>query len=165
MSPTWLIRGTAWLSFALYVASEALLSCRTDSRAKVARWMNSLGCAAMFVHIAFAFHLRHDWSHDAARADTARQTAAVTGLNWGGGVYINYLFGLVWLWAVARWWRNDTPNIARRDWGAWTLRAFFLFMYFNAAVVFVPNLARWFGLLGCAALIVVWFPRSRASPA
>jgi hypothetical protein len=47
--------------------------------------------------------------------------------------------------------------------GKWRLllRAFFFFMFVNAAVVFAPGPHRWFGALGCAALLAIWFlPRN-----
>jgi hypothetical protein len=143
VSNDWLIRGTAWLAFALYVAAEV----------KKSRWLNSLGCAALLYHIAAAFQFRHGWSHSAAYADTARQTAALTGWNWGGGIYINYLFALVWGCEVARAWVSPRTVAPSRT---WILRGFFLFMFLNAAVVFAHGWVRWLGLLGCVALIAVW---------
>jgi len=136
----WFIRGTAWLAFALYIAAEA----------KRSRWFNALGCAALLVHIALAFQFRHGWSQTAAYVDTARQTSALTGWNWGGGIYINYLFAGVWLWTVLPSWTKPI------GWQTWLVRGFFLFMFLNAAVIFVPGPARWLGAIGCLALIAVW---------
>ena len=143
MNEDWLIRGTAWLAFALYIGAEA----------KKSRWLNALGCALLLFHIAAAFQFKHDWSQSAAYADTARQTAALTGWNWGGGLYINYLFALLWVWQVVGSWRKGQIAISSQT---WIVRGFFLFMFLNAAVVFVHGPARWFGLLGCLALAGVW---------
>ena len=146
----WLVRGTAWLALVFYVAGEI-----TGVRGKtfVRVWLTTLGCAALLIHIACAFQYRHNWSESAAYADTARQTAAVTGFNWGGGIYINYLFAAVWVAEVMRSWVRPATGP-----GGWILftRAFFLFMFFNAAVVFVMGPIRWFGLLCCLALLSVW---------
>jgi hypothetical protein len=151
VSNEWLIRGTAWLAFALYVAAEA----------KKSRCLNSLGCAALLLHIAAAFQFRHAWSHSAAYADTARQTTALTGWNWGGGIYINYLFAVVWMSDVARSWIRP-PSVSRSQ--PWILRGFFLFMFLNAAVVFVHGSVRWLGLLACVTLVGVWlWPRASFS--
>ena len=43
--------------------------------------------------------------------ETARQTAAVYGVAWGGGVYVNYLFVGVWL-AELLWWRVDPAALS-----------------------------------------------------
>ena len=155
MSTDWLIRATAWLAFALYVAAEG----------KKSRWLNSLGCAALLFHIGLAFHFRHDWSHSAAYADTARQTAALTGRNWGAGIYINYLFAFLWVGDVTRSWIKPRPVSGSQS---WILRGFFLFMFLNAAVIFVPGPIRWLGLMGCLVLVGVWltprplFPLARS---
>ena len=63
------------------------------------------GLVACVAHILIAMAYRHGWSHEAAVLETARQTAAVYGLAWGGGVYVNYLFVGVWLAEIA-WWRS-----------------------------------------------------------
>lgn len=150
----WLIRGTAWFAFLLYIGAELIRGRRVNPLA--APSLLTLGCAAMLLHIFCAFSYRFHWSHHAAYQDTARQTAEVTGLNWGGGIYINYLFEAVWLLEVIRFWRQSRRAIQTpRGWIFFT-RAFFLFMFFNAAVVFVSGPARWLGLIGCVTLIARW---------
>ena len=143
MNEDWFIRGSAWLAFAFYIGAEA----------KRSRWLSTLGCAALLFHIAAAFQFRHGWSHSAAYADTARQTAALTGWNWGGGIYINYLFAGIWTWTVLRSWTKPIDS------QTWLVRGFFLFMFVNAAVVFVHGPIRWLGLLGCLTLVAVWLSR------
>ena len=64
------------------------------------------------LHILIAMSHHHRWSHEAAVLETARQTAAVYGLAWGGGVYVNYLFVGVWL-AELVWWRIDPAALSR----------------------------------------------------
>jgi len=142
-----LTRGTVWLALTLYVASE-LATRRSHSTA--ARWLNAIGCAAFLAHVACAFQFYHHWSHFAAYADTARQTAELTGWNSGTGLFINYLFALVWVATVITRPRGAIIGI---------VRGFFLFMIFNGAVVFVHSPIRWFGLLLCVALIGCWLIR------
>lgn len=154
-----MIRGTAWLALTLYVASEVA---RGPGRRGVSHrlavcWLSSLGCAALLGHILCAFEFHHHWSHAAAYADTARQTAALTGWNWGGGLYVNYAFAAVWVGEVARLWLTRTWIDGRVGWGTWLVRGFFLFMFLNGAVIFVAGPARWFGLLGCLTLAVWWW--------
>ena len=142
-----LTRGTVWLALTLYVANECAAR---RSHLRAARWFNAFGCAAFLAHVACAFQFYHHWSHSAAYADTARQTAELTGWNSGAGLYINYLFALVWLAAVI------TPP---RNAMAWIVRGFFWFMIFNGAVVFVQGPIHYFGLLLCLTLIGCWLIR------
>lgn len=148
----WLVRGTAWGALVFYVSGEIINARQRRAVARVV--LTALGCAALLVHIIVAFHYRYHWSHGTAYADTAAQTAAITGWNWGGGIYINYLFAFVWMVEIVRSWvhrRETTVNL-------WTLitRGFFLFMFLNAAVIFVRGPGRWFGLVCCLALIGAW---------
>lgn len=151
------LRATAWLAFAAYLAGTAV-----HVRQPSAPWFPRLwlaGAVLLLVHLFAAFHLRHDWSHAAAWADTARQTREVTGFDWGGGVWFNY--ALVAAWLADAGWRlraADLPRAARA-----ALDSFYAFMWFNAAVVFVRGPARWAGLLAFVLLgLHVW--RCRAKP-
>ena len=76
----------------------------------------------------------HAWSHEAAIAATARQTLAVYGVNWGGGVFVNYAFVAVWLFEAWRWRRRPAGDDARVI--TWMTRVFFLVMILNGAVIF-----------------------------
>ena len=159
----WLTRGTVWLALSLYVASEIAAARRVGGSGLVARWLNTAGCVAFLGHVACAFHFYHHWSHAAAYADTARQTSEFSGWNWGGGLYINYAFALLWLGEVVWAWANPTGYFHRPNWMTWIVRGFFLFMMFNGAVVFVHNSARWFGLILCVTLAGCWWARRKRS--
>jgi hypothetical protein len=120
------------------------------------RWLWTLGWLACVVHVALAFAVYHGWSHAAAYADTARQTAEVTGFNWGGGVWFNYLFLALWTADVLWQWSDPAsharcPRMIQRLW-----QGFFLFMVFNAAVVFEQGVVRWTGVMGFAVLLALW---------
>ena len=91
-------RWTVRLAVALYftalvvrVKFPSVESCQVR-----ARWAWTAGFVIFLVHVLCAFHFFHHWSHDAAYLDTAQKTAAMTGWNWGGGLYLNYLFALIW---------------------------------------------------------------------
>jgi hypothetical protein len=116
-----------------------------------------LGCALFLGHVVGAFHNYHHWSHAAAYVETARQTEQLTGWKSGAGIYINYVFALVWLMEVSWAWVNLNNYFHRAAWITASVRGFFLFMMFNGAFVFVPGPMRWFGLLLCVAPAVVWF--------
>ena len=152
----WLTRGTVWLALSLYVAAELTVAFVRDGTG-VARWLYTLGVAVFVLHVLCAFHFYHQWSHAVAYADTAQQTAAFSGWNWGGGLYVNYLFTLVWLSELAWWWASPT-TFSRRPRGIGRgVRGFFMFMIFNGAIVFAHSPMRWFGLVLCMLLAISWW--------
>lgn len=148
-----LTRGSVWLALMLYVVGE-LAASRSQ---RGGRWLNTLGCAAFLAHVACAFHFHHQWSHAIAYTDTARQTEQFTGWNWGGGLYLNYLFALVWLGEILWSWANAGSYRQRPAWIVWWWRGFFLFMMFNGAIVFARANMRWVGLMLCLALMTCWW--------
>lgn len=126
------------------------------------RWIGqtawTAGCLFYLAHVACAFHFYHGWSHTAAYRHTAEQTAAVTGWNWGGGIYFNYVFTAVWALDAAGWWRRG--DRAMPGWLEAATQGFLWFMVFNATVVFGHGAIRWFGLAGCGLLIALWLRRA-----
>jgi len=153
-----LTRITIWASLAGYALGAAyLVSRRTLKWERPARWAWTAGCLCLIVHAAFAFNYYHDWSQADAYRETARQTAEVFGINWGGGLFINYALMLAWLADAGWWWASpeshrNRPRIIDRIW-----QGFLLFIIFNATVVFKAGPLRWIGLALCAALIVLWW--------
>ena len=95
-------------------------------------------------------------SRASAVAVTARQTKAVYGLDWGGGVFANYAFVAVWAFDAWRW----RAGLDRHgsDPLTWPIRIFFLVMIANGAIVFVTG-PRW--MIGAAIVVTllwVWRP-------
>ena len=135
-------RWTVRVALMLYVFSLVV-------RSRSPRWGRltwTAGCLAYLMHVACAFEFYHHWSDTDAYAFTARQTAAVVGLDWGGGLYVNYAFTLVWIADVVWWWlRSDAPMPALR----WIGHGFMGFIAFNATVVFATGFSRWFGIGAC----------------
>jgi hypothetical protein len=139
-----LTRWTIRIAMALYVASLA-------TRGFSPRWSRvawTAGCGFYLAHFICAFTYFFHWSHAEAYAFTARTTAEVVGLDWGGGLYINYVFTLVWLADVCWWW-TDRP---RPRWIGWAVHLFMGFIAFNATVVFATGFSRWFGIASCVLL-------------
>ena len=134
-------RWTIRISLALYVAA---LAARPGSRSRRICW--TLGCLFFLAHAAAAFHFYHGWSHAAAYAHTAQRTAEVVGIHWGGGLWWNYAFGVVWLADVL--WPRRHPR-----WMAIAVHAFLAFMAFNATVVFETGAIRWLGLAATVGLV------------
>ncbi len=128
---TILLLWTIRVAFVLYLTSFVAWRLRRDEIAR-ATW--TLGCALYLVHVAAAFQFVHHWSHDAAYRETARQTAALFGWNWGGGIYFNYLFTLIWIVDAAWWQRGLSAYRERPRYISIGVHVFFAFMFFNAIV-------------------------------
>lgn len=151
-----LVRWTVRVALLLYALALFL---RLGRRLAVARLAWSAGWLVMVLHVLAAFHVHHGWSHADAYAETARKTAARVGLDWGGGVYLNYLFVAVWLVDVAWWWRGLAAYEDRPRAVAWAVQGFLLFMAFNATVVFEDGPTRWVAVAVCVALAAAWLRR------
>ena len=144
--------GTIWAALILFAAGEA----GKRREARWAWWSWLAGVLLLAVHITMAMAIVHGWSHAAAISATARATNAVFGVDWGGGVYANYLFLIVWA-AETVWWRTSPSSYARRSAAAtWWLRIFYFVMITNAAVIFVPNWRRWLGVAIVATVLLSW---------
>ena len=162
-----LTKSSVWLALTAYVigAGFSLESNGSASRRSAARWAWTIGCGLFPVHVDCAFAYFHHWSHGAAYWETARQTAALTGWSWGGGLYFNYLFALLWLTDVLWSWLAPVRYARRSSAITASWHGFFVFMLFNGAVVFVHGPLRWFGVLLCTMLAILWIRyRRRGSP-
>lgn len=154
-----LTRITIWISVAAYVIGCAVFAM---SRGRVAldRWTRlawTIGCAALVAHFASAFHFYHAWRHASAYADTARQTNEVFGIDWGGGLFVNYAVALLWFSDVAWWWFAGVSAYRRRSWPVTLLwHGFLVFIIFNGTVVFAHGFGRWVGVGVCLVLCLSW---------
>lgn len=140
---------TIWAALCLFTAGEI-------GRARSARRLgwpwhaSALGLALSVVHTVIAFDVVHGWSHDDAVRNTALQTERVFGSAVGRGVYVNYVFFLVWLIDLVQWRRDG--GIERRSTGALlALHIFYLVIILNAAVIFAAGSRR----LAGAALVIL----------
>jgi hypothetical protein len=133
---TVLLYATIWTALALFVVGAA--------GRRPTLWLT--GAVLCWVHIAIAMGVGYHWSHEAAVAATARQTAAVYGLDWGGGLYVNYVFAGVWLAEAV--WRLVSPRAwsARPRIVSWTLGLFYAVILINAAFVFASPAGRLAGV-------------------
>lgn len=150
------IRTTAVVAVLSYVARVLCDLIPQDStlwhkRARVA-W--TVGCLFLLLHIALGFHFVHGWNHARAWSHTAARTAAVTGWSWGGGLYINHMFAILWLTDTLAWWRFGIASAYRRTWYYWSVAFVFAFIMINATLVFGPRY--WIlGNIGVAAAITI----------
>ncbi|MBP6824746.1 MAG: hypothetical protein KA368_24580 [Acidobacteria bacterium] len=159
-----LTRLTIWIAIGGYAVGVCLMLLFRESQAwqKRARLAWTVGCAALVAHLICAFHFYHHWSQTSALRETARQTAAVTGNNWGGGLFINYAFLTAWVADVVWWWRG-LELYQQRHWLITAVWQFVLiFMVFNATVVFKTGAVRWVGVGICFGLLAIWLSQYRA---
>jgi hypothetical protein len=149
---------TLWLaraSMACYAAAVLVsVSRRGASPKEFPRWrvLWSMACLLLIVHVLAAFHFEHSWSHTAALRHTAEQTARVTGIDWGGGLYFNYAFLILWFLDVVFLWKNP---VNRRSQLRRLTNLACVFMIVNATVVFGPRWWFWpCGAVGLAAIAI-----------
>lgn len=125
-------------------------------RWREARMAWTCGASLMTVHSAAAFMLLYGGSHDAALAATARQTAALTGVASGAGLYVNYAFLALWTADAAWWWIAPAAYAARRRVIDASISGVFLFMFLNGAVIFADGWMRVLGATAVTAVLVAW---------
>jgi hypothetical protein len=153
---------TIWIALVLFVVGEAGRARATalGPPPAWAWWAFASGLALAILHTILAFDIVHDWAHADAVRNTSRQTEAVFGLSVGWGVYVNYVFFAVWFADV--WWWRATRGATRPRSVTWSLRAFYLVIVVNAAVVFASPARRVLGLVAVTALIWAWARRHQA---
>lgn len=154
---------TIWLALLLFCAGEAGRWTAVPGRrpGRWAWWAFAGGAVLCAVHIAVAMAVAHGWSHTSAVEATARQTAAVYGLDWGGGVFVNYLFVAAWLFEAWRW--RARGSAGRPDAVTWAARILFLIVIVNGAVIFAKGARRIAGAGVVAMLVWIYFWRGRAN--
>jgi len=93
-----LTKCTIWAALLGYAGGAAgLLMARREQRWwQLARLAWTLGCIAYLGHVYCAFQFYHGWSQASAFKETARQTRETVGLEVGEGLFVSYLFTLVW---------------------------------------------------------------------
>ena len=154
-----LTRATIWVAIVVYaIGSVVFALARGRSRwDSVTRVLWTVAVLSLVGHFICAYQFYHHWSHDSAYLDTARQTDEVIGLNWGGGLFINYAFLTLWTIDVSWWWLRGLASYRSRPWpvvAAW--HGFLIFILFNAMVVFKDGPTRWVGLVICVVLLFSW---------
>jgi hypothetical protein len=146
----------------MFYAATVALRLAAPSHRGEARALWTAGCLAFLAHVVAAFAFFHGWSHAHAYRETARQTRDSFSIDWGGGLYLNYLFTLAWALDAAYWWGAGPDAYDRRPrWIGVTLHAFFAFMAFNGAVVFAHGATRWVAVTIAALLALLALVRLR----
>ena len=158
-----LLRWTIRLSVACYVCRILLQidgRFRRTSLTQCAIW--AVGCLFYLLHVGLAFAFVHDWSHAAALEHTAAETARMTGVHRGEGLWVNYLFSLIWIADVIRVFvafiHKRTTNVPVD----YVVASFFAFVVLNATVVFGPVVYRWLAVPFGIMFTLTWIRSSRA---
>jgi hypothetical protein len=148
---------TIWLSMILFVAGEAGRGfVRADRNLKWPWWAWAIGVTLCAVHMGIALALHSGWSHQEAVRATTEQAAAVYGISWSGGLYVNYAFLLIWAGETAWWAMSPRTYLSRSATVVWSLCAFYFVIIFNAVVVFARPVMRPAGLVLIAVLVGTW---------
>jgi len=154
-----MLRATIDVSLIAYaiVLGHALLR-RSSTPPVWVRTLSSIGCLLCMIHIALAMHFVHHWSHTRAVEHTAQITEELIGWRFGGGVYFNYLFVLVWFADVVWSWADPTGYGRRSRLVGVAVQLYLIFIAVNGAVVFVNGPVRWYGLGVCIVLagLLLW---------
>ena len=148
----YLIRWTIRCALLAYFVAAALEFRRPSWRGL--RPLFTVSLLLYVVHVIAAFHFDHRWSHAAALEHTASETERVAGIDSGIGLYVNYLFTAVWLGDIAWRWSSPASHAKCMRKRGSLFHGTFLFIVFNASVVFETGIVRWFGVFGCLTVIV-----------
>lgn len=151
---------TARAATVLYVLALGTMLASRVRPEGAARLLWTLACAVYLAHVWTVFEYVHGWSHENAWFHTAAATEAMTGVATGAGIWVNYLFTLVWAADVLWWWASPASHRGRPRAVAAAIHGFLAFTFFNATVVFATGFSRWFGIAATAGLVGV-FVRSR----
>ena len=150
----WSIR----IAVVCYLARLIIAKCRVVGRvpSPVEARIWSIGCFAYIIHVVAAFSIAHHWSHSEAWEFTAIETQRMIGVRNGDGVWVNYVFTVIWLldaWRVARAARQKRSTNSKVDVG---IHLLFAFIIFSATVVFGPSLYRYLAVPVGILLILAW---------
>ena len=144
---------------AVFASIAGAVTCWAVSEALESRTAWTLGALLALGHALLAFAVFYGWSHEQARASTMRQTEALTGLRFAGGIYVNYLFLLVWLGDALWWWVSPRSRATRARAVTLAVHGFIFFIMVNGAVMFADGLARLLGGTAVAVVAMAWLRR------
>jgi hypothetical protein len=119
------------------------------------RWCWTWGLVCFLAHVAAAFHFYHHWSHH----DAFERTRLISGV--GEGLYVSYLFIVVWTSDALWWWLWPEGYAARGAWVGRLTGGFLAFVVFNATVVYETGPIRYAALAAFAGLLIVAVLRYR----
>ena len=152
MTSLTIVRGTMVLATVTWAVGEVFMR-RSAVADRLARAAWTIGVALALLHVILAFEFVYGWDHEAAVNATAQQTADLIGWDWRGGIYINYIFLVLWLADVFWWWTAPASHVVRSVRLERVRVALFMFMFINGAVVFASAVSRVVGLAAVTAVV------------
>lgn len=156
----WTIRGALicmFFCFAIRLSKRTLDGTALDLVKST--WL--IGSLLSLLHALATMGFHHQFQHDLALEDTARQTELAIGIPVGIGIYFNYLFVAVWL--VDAMWLNGFQKsyLERSRFISFVVNGFLAFIAINGAIVFESGPVRWIGLAAFLILAAIaWSKRS-----
>jgi hypothetical protein len=127
------------------------------AEARGSRTWWTLAALLTLIHSIVAFFVFYDGSHARAQAETMKQTAALTGVNFSGGIYVNYGFLATWLGDAAWWTVSPISYHSRPAWLSHLIHGFIFFIIVNGAVIFADGWAQVLGVTAVGvAIIGMW---------
>jgi hypothetical protein len=152
------VRWTMIVATMAWAAAEVLMR-RSPPLDRLARALWTFAVALALVHVALAFQLVYAWDHEAAVAATARQAKERFGWGWRGGIYVNYVFLVLWLADLCWWWIAPASHASRSLRLEASRLALFAFMFLNGAVVFASGIGRATGTVALTVVLLASFAR------
>ena len=122
-----------------------------------------VGCLFYVLHVGFAFAYIHDWSHQAALQHTADETERLIGLHRGDGLWVNYVFSIIWIADVIRISAACIRGRKTNQSLDFAVAALFAFIFFNATVVFGPPVYRLMAVPVAVLATFVWYRSGRVT--
>jgi hypothetical protein len=160
-SSLWSIRVALLLMVAVLIG-EVLGNSKTHIFV-VVPWL--VGAILSMCHSIGALATFHNSSQAEALESTAQQTEALLGIRVGAGLYVNYVFVVVWLTDAAL--RLVIPNkyLQFPKSYFYTVYGFLIFIAINGAIVFKEGIIRGIGILCLAILGWLFLKHRRTSEA
>ena len=151
----WTIRG-ALICMVLFFAMRISKPTLQGSALELAKSFWLIGSLLSLLHALATMAFYHQFQHALAYQDTAHQTEQAIGVAVGFGIWLNYLFVLVWI-LDALWMNGFTTNyFARHRAFNWLSYGFLGFIALNGAIVFESGPVRWVGVFAILVLVVIW---------
>ncbi len=156
--------GTAALAFVLYVIATILRLRSAPDGQTVSIRIESLAWLVLLIHVGFAFHEHHHWSHAAAEAHVAQETAETVGIRWRGGIYFNHALLILWPFGLASRWKRRSPAASRRRLLGTFIDLYVALMWLSATVLFGSTVFRVVGAVGFCLIALAWGSTRRSAP-
>ncbi|MEZ6091432.1 MAG: hypothetical protein R3C05_26125 [Pirellulaceae bacterium] len=111
----------------------------------------------MFVHVGVAYAIAHRWSHRAAMEHAAIETRETLGFEFAPGLYVNFVFLLVFLIDTIWRWRVKNPRLRNPAKLACAIDGSIAFIFLMATLVFEEGPIRLVSAIGTIVIAFRYF--------